>query len=1151
MQVTVKTLDSETRTFTVSEELTVEEFKKEIADTVGIPAERQRLIFKGKVLQDEKKLKEFEVDGCVVHLVERKPPRTQPDGASNSPDGPSVHPGSQAASSAANIVMGAFNMPVDVMGISQNIVQGLVSHLGVDASHANVSSSHSSDGSTLNVHINLLSAPPEGNDAARRLSRARHFVRAARESFNRTEGEAPSSMDANVPTDDRPAPNQGPQGNTEQPRPSDLADVLGELQEFSSQLQPSLNRYTSLLNSPATENLLPSDDSLPDRIAETLHNLSHAYHALSDLSINIRAPEPRRLSVLTPLSPHVGAPNLLSSIFGGRPPPGPTTSRQNVSGQAGPTNMTQSSTSHSSTPRHHGEPQTTISITSIISSAIPRGHMPTTPSTTPQATPPSTTSQTTAPTASQAPSAGETPQPSTATTGEEARVMMDDFVNLISNLGQMTHGHPAASASQGAGQTGLHVHIGPRPPMGPPPPPGFNLHTGPRLHMGPPPSGFHAQRGPQPEMGPTPQPHPYVPPMGPIRVNPTQAHRQGMAHPDPSLPCESFHFGLRAHRAQPSQQPGEAQGTQQPGSAPTQGTQQSESAPTQGTQQSGSSSVEGPGRVFEQLVASVVQNAVSGGAALAQQAQTPDSLKPQTVSSPRQSQTPDSLKPQTVSNPRQSQTPDSLKPQTVSNPRQSQTPDSLKPQTVSSPRQSQAPDSLKPQTVSSPRQSQAPDSLKPLTVSSPRQSQAPDSLKPQTVSSPRQSQAPDSLKPQTVSSPRHLYVSIAYQTLNDVILELQNRGLDTSSEPISIQGALLSQDYQDWNIFIHAGYAGHHAGLRVVLRSYLFTDLLLGEEATESRLQELSVQFVSQVLDEIAPILTSESTCDGIDVVATVRKFLEYFAKRAFTLIRDADEQTFCNAFPFMVRGMSSDFVQLLALCYQNGLRDVENIITNRLPGTIVARDMGPVMLRTFRETLLRYVRDASQVPTQTNLQDYIIKASQEQKGSSQSVKPMPSDTVPVCQPDTAEDMSQNSDDSFHTPPGSVVTGGPEASQLAIDQGEVHMAVDDLEDDWKAVVPEEWVPILAQDVMRQRRIPPQQPFSDAYLSGLPPKRRKAMLATGAPRNSIDAVTESARTNSKLHQAYREEVKETVKKRTDTDTDFSSERFPVTSQYTCK
>lgn len=52
------------------------------------------------------------------------------------------------------------------------------------------------------------------------------------------------------------------------------------------------------------QELQPSDDSLPDRIAETLHNLSHSYHALSDLTFNFRSQEPRYVRVLPPLSPH-------------------------------------------------------------------------------------------------------------------------------------------------------------------------------------------------------------------------------------------------------------------------------------------------------------------------------------------------------------------------------------------------------------------------------------------------------------------------------------------------------------------------------------------------------------------------------------------------------------------------------------------------------------------------------------------------------------------------------------------------------------------------------------------------------------------------------------------------------------------------------
>ena len=37
---------------------------------------------------------------------------------------------------------------------------------------------------------------------------------------------------------------------------------------------------------------------------------------------------------------------------------------------------------------------------------------------------------------------------------------------------------------------------------------------------------------------------------------------------------------------------------------------------------------------------------------------------------------------------------------------------------------------------------------------------------------------------------------------------------------------------------------------------------------------------------------------------------------------------------------------------------------------------------------------------------------------------------------------------------------------------------------------QEWVPVINQDIVRQRRQAPQAPLSDAYLTGMPTKRLK-------------------------------------------------------------
>uniref|UniRef100_A0A7N0U3Y4 Ubiquitin-like domain-containing protein n=1 Tax=Kalanchoe fedtschenkoi TaxID=63787 RepID=A0A7N0U3Y4_KALFE len=83
VQLNVKTLDSQIYSFCVDKNMPVSLFKEKIAIEVGLPVERQRLIFRGKVLKNDHLLSEYHVeDGHTLHLVARQP--TEPSAGASS-----------------------------------------------------------------------------------------------------------------------------------------------------------------------------------------------------------------------------------------------------------------------------------------------------------------------------------------------------------------------------------------------------------------------------------------------------------------------------------------------------------------------------------------------------------------------------------------------------------------------------------------------------------------------------------------------------------------------------------------------------------------------------------------------------------------------------------------------------------------------------------------------------------------------------------------------------------------------------------------------------------------------------------------------------------------------------------------------------------
>merc|ERR1712088_434754 len=324
------------------------------------------------------------------------------------------------------------------------------------------------------------------------------------------------------------------------------------------------------------------------------------------------------------------------------------------------------------------------------------------------------------------------------------------------------------------------------------------------------------------------------------------------------------------------------------------------------------------------------------------------------------------------------------------------------------------------------------------------------------------------------------------------------------------------------------------------LRQFLSERLLHGSEpsrpAVETALLAIADDWYGQ-MEEVAGIANVR---DDVHFPETLHGFLSQRPVELSMLILEADRDAFTSRLGETLRRLVAEATALCVHCFTDGQASLERVVENRLNS--LTEDVGPLIRQWTLGSAISHLRTfvAGVEVEQAQLEQWVVRPGQavEDRQAARAERLASRRPTQPPAPEPAEmdvdDERPNQNLAPATTAQAQPTGPPRPDELP---GNARMQQEGarrrlpvvppevepsfptsllaipvtgptppgsgLADHALAVLPPTWAPIIARDTSEAGR-PSQQPYSEAYLSGQPNKRRK-LNSDKKPRGEVSNI----------------------------------------------